>query len=50
MQSNEEPEELRTRGTNPICGADGDVDRAMGNVMPCERRIWNGVVALSGRK
>jgi hypothetical protein len=43
-------------GTNPIRGADtqlgdnGDVDRALGNVMPCEWRIWNVVVALSGRK
>jgi hypothetical protein len=45
-----------TGGTNPIRGADtqlgddGDVNRAMGNVMPCEWRIWNDVVALSGRK
>jgi hypothetical protein len=48
--------EWGTGGTNPIRGADtqlgddGDADRAMGNVMPCEWRIWNDVVALSGRK
>jgi hypothetical protein len=48
--------EWGTGGTNPICGADtqlgddGDVDRAMGNIMPCEWRIWTDVVALSGRK
>jgi hypothetical protein len=42
-----------TGGTNPIRGADkqlgddGDDDRAMGNVMPCEWRIWNVVVAVS---
>jgi hypothetical protein len=45
--------------TNPIRGADtqlgddGDFhlfDRAMGNVMPCEWRIWNDVVTNSGRK
>jgi hypothetical protein len=45
-----------TGGTNPVRGADaqlgddGDVDRAMGNAMPCERRIRNDVEALSGRK
>jgi hypothetical protein len=41
-----------TRGTNPIRGADTqlDGDRAMGNVMPCEWRIWNDVLALSGCK
>jgi hypothetical protein len=48
--------EWGTGGTNLIHGGDtqlgddGDVDRAMGNVMPCEWRIWNDVVALSGRK
>jgi hypothetical protein len=45
-----------TGGTNPIRGADtqpgddDDVDRAMGNVMPSDWRIWNNVVALSGRR
>jgi hypothetical protein len=45
-----------TGGTNQIrsadtqLGDDGDVDSAMGNVMPCEWRIWNDVVDLSGRK
>jgi hypothetical protein len=50
------PRQWGTGGTNPIRGADtqlgddGDVDRAMGNAMPCEWRIWNDGVVLSGRK
>jgi hypothetical protein len=38
------------RGADTQLGDDGDVNRAMGNVMPCEWRIWNDVLALSGHK
>jgi hypothetical protein len=51
LQYNEEPEELIRHAAliNTQLGDDSAIDRAMGSV-PCEWRIWNDVVALSGRK